>query len=322
MDTYFVIMLYLVTIISVVYTFLFFPDNMIYVCALGTNQSAMSVVCTVRLDDDERIRHLVISPDNQYLLVFNVGSIYVLDNVPKLRLHHKINTEEVTEYCYQSLVHVLDNNLLFYRGTKDERCVHVHDLECTEERYVINFSERHAPTVFSVHPSRKYIGIGYGGKRENQQTTDHSWFLYDTRDGMKLSHSPEAGGISHLQLFGSEFIFAVVAPIHTHSDNLTVFYGGNVDNPLPCMLPFQSLIGHHQQITQMIISHDESTLYTAAGDCTVRVWRLGRLVQDFINQQLSGILLQKDEVMESYRQQMATRPTTHGLKISRYMYFG
>lgn len=276
---------------------------------------------------EEEVLHLVLSPDSQFLVVFTLKMLLVL-NVETLEIcYTDKDTQSFRSFSktpFNNLVRITRNNILLYRGIgyKQTRYAKAVDLASGKELYSIRHSEQYEPTIIAVHPSEKYFAFATGGTSFINGDTDKRWFIHSLDDGKQVTDSTAEFstkyGVSCLKLFGSDKIFAVTAPEFTKPE-LLVLYCGTIESPISTAVPCISLRGHSMKILQILISSDESTLYSASQDCTIRVWNLSRVATEFQEKYSpTGKDFDAEKATEGFRQAVTDYETTT-VNISWYL---
>ncbi|CAG2202121.1 unnamed protein product [Mytilus edulis] len=295
----------------------------INVCTIGQNITAMSVTRSVQLK--VKPEYLVISPDNQFLVVFSEKSLLVLNMETLETLHTSVDegfSFGSSKLPFHALVHILTTNKMLYRGLgyKDGKFINMLDLATGEKDYSVQHWEHYTADIVSIHPSEKYFAVGLGSTSVTNGDNDKRWYIHRIADGQQVSECTKefcgCYGVTCLKLFGTDQIFAVTALEFTTLNEIYIFYAGTVDNPLLEVVPCQSLKGHSMEIMQVILSKDENTLYSASQDCTIRVWDVSRVVNEFSDTYLkNGNQLDAATATEDFRKNMKTFSTT-AVKIS------
>lgn len=284
----------------------------------------MSVTRSVQLK--VKPEYLVISPDNQFLVVFSETSLLVLNMETLETLHTSVDegfSFGSSKLPFHALVHILTTNKMLFRGLgyTDGKFINMLDLATGEKDYSIQHWEHYTADIVSIHPSEKYFAVGLGSTGVTNGDNDKRWYIHRITDGQQVSECTKEFcgryGVTCLKLFGTDQIFAVTALEFTTLNEIYIFYAGTVDNPLLEVVPCQSLKGHSMEIMQVILSKDENTLYSASQDCTIRVWDVSRVVNEFSDTYLkNGNQLDAATAMEDFRKNMKTFSTT-AVKISR-----
>ncbi|XP_052063156.1 NACHT domain- and WD repeat-containing protein 1-like [Mytilus californianus] len=288
--------------------------NKVSVCIIGENLFAMSVIKSLELDGGQKVQHLLLSSDSRYLVVIFTLCVYVLspETLEILYTDRADSNDTVYIPTHPTIAHITENNILFYKGIGVGRhnSICMFDLEKSKELHAMCHSQKSPPKFISHHPSHKYSAI----------VTDKRWFIHDCENGKLVSECPQDhcgdNGVTCLQLFGSDNIFAVTTPSKGKINDITIFYCGSIDSPLQVIVPFQSLKGHSKEINQLILMKDENTLYSASQDCTIRVWNFEKVITEFHAKYLKQDgMFDSERALEDYKSQIQVC-STNTVRIS------
>lgn len=268
------------------------------------------------------MQHLALSPDSQFLVVSSKKSLTVLRTDTLETCYTDIEESFIgsSKVPYFNLINITKSNALLYRGRSFKEIKYAKGLNLVSGKnlFSITHSENYAPTIITLHPSEKYFAVATGGTGFTNGDTDKTWYVHSIDDGKQVTQCTTEFatkyGVSCLKLFGSDKIFAVTAPAY-NDQKLLVLYCGTLENPIHTAVPCLSLRGHSMIILQILISSDESILYSASTDCTIRVWDLSRVVSEFQEKYLQPEF-DADKATEDFRQAKVDHTTTT-VNISR-----
>ncbi|KAK3095533.1 hypothetical protein FSP39_015737 [Pinctada imbricata] len=299
----------------------------IYVCKIGKSIHDLTPMQTLECDGSP-VKAVLISPDEKFIVavIAKEMNVAIFDIKTGLKIHEKKSEEkffvqEVPKSLIKQVSMITKDNKLIVKSCKAILLVELD----TGESAVVQPFDTYDLNVVSVHPAEKFVAVGSSTTFTMSPGPEKQWKVWDTSTKQIVSKAHEhlynSCGVENLTLFGKDDLFVAL----TMHYNRPVFlaYLGTLSCPIPEAIPYRQLIGHSDNVLQLLLRSDHSLLITAAEDNRIIVWDVSKITTEFSTKY--GQQPDQTKVLHDYETELKEESNTLHFAIGRddkHVYMG